>query len=198
MAALDLRGAVVAGWSMGGQVALESAPALRERLAALALLSTTPRFCQGEGWPHGLPPSHVRALAVRLARDARGALEHFFDGLFVPGELDASPALAALRARALGEPPCSSAVARAGLAALLEADQRPRLAQLCELGLPVVFIHGERDPISPAGASEEVVRALRGARRHVLPGCGHAPHLSRPAEVNGWLRALLANPGDPA
>ena len=35
----------------------------------------------------------------------------------------------------------------------------------------------------PAGASEAMARAMPGARRVTLPGVGHAPQLSRLAEV---------------
>src|SRR4030042_1719925 len=69
----DVSGAVLAGWSWGAEVALAALPALRQRVAGLALLSATPRFTAGEGWPHGLAESRVRALRARLARGAAAA-----------------------------------------------------------------------------------------------------------------------------
>src|SRR5512145_1555671 len=50
--ALDLRRAVLLGWSLGAQVALAAAPRVRARLAGFVLVSGTPRFTEGEGWPH--------------------------------------------------------------------------------------------------------------------------------------------------
>ena len=63
---LDLRDAVVVGWSMGGQVALEAWPTLAGRVAGLALVGVTPRFTSAPDWEHGLPPASVEALAARL------------------------------------------------------------------------------------------------------------------------------------
>ncbi len=236
MEGLELRGAVLAGWSMGGQVALEALPRLGERVAGLALMSATAKFaglphppCRphppgtggtshpGEGgknppgargksfpreeetrpegapkaWPHGLPESHVRALSRKVAREGPAALARFFDGLFVPGELPPG-ALRGLRDAALGDPPCSAAAALSGLEALLEADQRGRLA---EVRVPTLVVHGALDPICPPAAGRELARAIRNARLEELPGTGHAPHLSRSRTVNALLKALLAEVG---
>ncbi|HTN53503.1 MAG TPA: alpha/beta fold hydrolase [Anaeromyxobacter sp.] len=188
---LDLRGAVLLGWSLGGQVALAALPALRSRLVGLALLSTTPRFTLGEGWPHGLPASVVEALAHRVRRDAPRAMARFFEGCFAPGELD--PA-GRERADALRNaiPTPAAPAALAGLAILAGTDLRGRLG---EIALPTVVIHGEEDPICPAGAGRALAAAIPGARLALLAGLGHAPLVSRPAAVAGALRPLLEAAG---
>src|SRR5690242_20114723 len=64
--ALDLHDAVLVGWSMGGQIALEAWPALAGRVAGVALIGVTPRVTSAPGWEHGLPRASVEALAARV------------------------------------------------------------------------------------------------------------------------------------
>jgi pimeloyl-ACP methyl ester esterase len=184
---LDLRGVTLAGWSLGGQVALAALPRIRPRLARLALLSATPRFTTGEGWPHGLPPQQIEVLAHRVRRDPARALARFLDGLFAPGELDDAgrARVAALRAEL---PLPDPAAAQAGLDVLAATDLR---AALAGVGLPTFVLHGEADPICPVGAGRALAAGIPGARLAILPGAGHAPFLSRPADAVAALRPFL-------
>ena len=117
-----MSGAALVGWWMGGQIALEALPALRGRVAALALVSSTPRFAAAPGWLHGLAEVSVHALAAGLERRPEKTLQRFFEGMFVPDELDGD-ARAAIGQRVLaGAPPRDVVAARAGLDALLAAD----------------------------------------------------------------------------
>ncbi len=187
---LDLKRPVLAGWSMGAQVVLEAIPALSGRVAAVALVSATPRFTNCDGWPHGLPARSVEVLAHRVRRDPARAFARFFDDLFVPSEVDgaARARLAALR-RAIPLP--DSAAALAGLEALAAGDQRPRLGDLAAARLPVLWVHGGADPICLPGAAREAAARLPRARLELLPGAGHAPFLSRPAAVHRLLADFL-------
>ncbi len=187
---LDLSRAVLVGWSMGGQIALEALPRVQDRLTALVLLSTTPRFTAGDNWPHGLAEASVRALAARLEHKPERALRRFFEGMFVPGELDEQQR--AEIGRLLDDaPPVALDAARAGLEALLGADQRERLR---EVRVPALLVHGERDPICLPAASAFAQGHVPSARLRILRGVGHAPHLSRPALVNELLTRFLADP----
>lgn len=185
---LDLQGAVLAGWSLGAQVALAALPAARARLSGLVLVSATPRFTAGDGWPHGLPPRDLEVLARRVQRDARRATARFFEGMFTADELDGAAAarVAALRAAI---PPPAPAAALAGLAILASADLRPTLGAV---ELPALVIHGARDPICPPGAGRALAAAIPGARLRELPDAGHAPFLSRPEAFAAALQPFLA------
>ncbi len=188
---LDLRDAVLVGWSMGGQVALEAWPLLAGRVAGLALLGVTPRFASAPGWEHGLPPATVEALAARLRHRFQPSLRRFFDAMFAPDEL-LEPERRALADAVLGESALTPATALAGLEALLAADQRPRLA---EVRVPVLLLHGERDPICLPAASAYLEQELPSARRQVLLGLGHAPQLSRPGLVAELVLRFVAELG---
>jgi len=189
--ALDLRDAVVVGWSMGGQVALEAWPALAGRVAGLALVGVTPRFTSAPDWEHGLPPASVEALAARLRHRFQPSLRRFFDAMFAPDELP-EPERRALADAILGESALTPATALAGLEALLAADQRPRLAAV---RVPTLLVHGECDPICLPAASAYLKEQIPSARRWLLPGLGHAPQLSRPALLADLVLRFAAELG---
>jgi pimeloyl-[acyl-carrier protein] methyl ester esterase len=164
--ALELSRAILLGWSLGAQVALAALagqPALRARVAGLVLLGATPRFTEGDGWPHRQP---ARAYG------------RFLDDCFAPGELDEAglARLEPLRRAPAPHPGC----ALAGLDLLGATDLRPLLPRL---DVPTLVIHGEADAICPPGAGRHLAAAIPGARLLALPGAGHAPFLSREAAV---------------
>lgn len=187
-AAAAPEGAVLLGWSLGAQVvlaALAAHPPLRARTRGVVLLGATPRFTNGDGWPHGQPLRAVEGLALRVRRAPAKALARFLDDCFAPGELDAAGEARVAPLRAAPAP--SPEVALAGLELLATADLR---AALTGLDLPALVLHGEADAIVPVGAGRALAAALPRARLLTWPGLGHAPHLSRPAEVAAAVAAF--------
>jgi pimeloyl-[acyl-carrier protein] methyl ester esterase len=183
--ALALERAVLAGWSLGAQVALAALPLVRARVAGLLLVAPTPRFTACEGWPHGLPARSVEVLAHRVRRDPARALARFDESMFAQGELDADGRrrVAAFRAAA---PLPDAAALQDGLGVLARDDLR---AALPAADVPALLLHGAEDPICPAGASRAMAAAMPRARAEILPGLGHAPFLSRPGLL---ARAVLS------
>ncbi len=178
---LDLRDALLVGWSVGGQVALAALPALAARVDALVLLGASPCFTRREDWPHGTPDEKVRTLGARLAAAPEPTLARFFENLFAPGELEPG-ALSELRRVVLeGVPSPSLPGLQALLDDLVAVDQRGALASV---RTPTLVIHGELDRTCSSGAGEALAGGIRGARLVLLPGLGHAPQLSRPALVS--------------
>ncbi|HEX9308246.1 MAG TPA: alpha/beta fold hydrolase [Anaeromyxobacter sp.] len=184
---LGLEGAVLAGWSLGAQVALAALPLVRSRLRALVLVSGTPRFTAGEGWTDGLSAKSVEVLAHRVRRDPARALGRFFDGMFAEGELGEAGLrrAAALRARI---PFPGPAAAQAGLDVLAREDLR---AALSRVDLPTLVLHGEADPICPVGAARAIAGAVPNARLEIVAGAGHAPFLSRPGTLARALASVV-------
>lgn len=185
-------GLVLLGWSLGAQVALAALPAhpaLRAAVRGLVLVGATPRFTQGDDWPHGQPARAVEGLALRVRRAPEKALARFLDDCFAAGELEEAGQGRVAALRAAPAPDLASALA--GLDLLATADLRGGLAAL---DLPALVLHGEADAIVPVGAGRALAAALPRARLVTLPGLGHAPHLSRPDEVAalvaGFVRGL--------
>jgi pimeloyl-[acyl-carrier protein] methyl ester esterase len=188
---LGLERPVLAGWSMGAQVALAAAAEGRARgaggVAGLALLAATARFTSRDGDGRGLPPEQVEGLKARLRIHAGKALGRFFAACISEGEVDAA---GRRRIQALlGAEPPGTAAALDALDALAAGDQR---AALPSIFAPVLLVHGGRDAIVPPAASEAMAAALPRARRVLLAGAGHAAFLTRPDEVAGAIGDFVA------
>jgi pimeloyl-[acyl-carrier protein] methyl ester esterase len=181
---LALEGSMVVAWSLGAQVLLRALPAIRGRLGGGVLIGATPRFTSADGWIHGLPARQVELLAQRFRRDPARTRTRFLRDLLAPAEREAL-GLARLAALDAAMPLPDPAAAAAGLDVLATADLRPSLA---DVDLPILLVHGEADPICLPGGSLAMAGAIPGARRLLLPGAGHAPFLTREAEV---ARAIL-------
>jgi pimeloyl-[acyl-carrier protein] methyl ester esterase len=180
-----LERAALLGWSLGGQVALAAAPRLRGRLSALVLIGATPRFTSGDGWPHGRPRRAVEGLALLVRRRAEQAMARFMDDCFAEGELDQA---GRDRVAALATPLPDLGCALAGLDVLMTTDLRTALA---DVDRPTLVIHGGSDAVVPPGAGRALAQAIPGARHVELPGVGHAPFLSREAELADLVGGFL-------
>lgn len=183
--ALDLRGTVLVGWSLGAQVALAAWPALADRVGRLVLVGATPRFTEGDGWPHGQPGRAVEGLASRLRRQPARTLARFLEDCFAPGELDAA-GRARVAALAPGPAP-DLGCALQGLDLLAGTDLRDALPAVTA---PTLLLHGAADAICPPGAARAMAGAMPAARLELLPGAGHAPFLSREHEVASRIAAF--------
>lgn len=176
-------GAVLAGWSLGGLVALDLALRRPERLAGLVLLAATPRLAAAPGWP-GIPLEDLQDVAEDLREEPRRALGRF-RALMARGR----PALArALRAAERRPAPDPRAL-WAGLALLAGCDLRPGLPGL---GVPTLVLLGDQDPLIPA-ASKVAWEEVPAARCLVLRGVGHLPHLEAPGPCAQALGTFLRN-----
>ena len=181
---LDLRKALLAGWSLGSLIALESFESLRERLSGLVLISATPRFTQGEGFAWGLSRIEVDGMTRKVQRSLRRALEGFTARMFASGELD-DPSLAAMVQELLSSVPIPTVdVALQALDVLVETDLRDRLALIDR---PTLIMSGDCDVICLPQASEFLVQRISSARQLVFTGCGHAPFLTQGTRFNACL-----------
>lgn len=166
----------LAGYSLGGRLALHVALACPERVSKLVLVSTTA----------GIEDPSERA--GRRARDA--ALAGWMERLDIAQVADrwgAQPLFA-------GQPPQVAAAARAdrlrnepaNLAAALRGIgtgvMAPLWARLGELSMPAVVVAGERDAKFVALA-RRLAAALPRATLVVVPGVGHAVALEAPEAV---------------
>jgi pimeloyl-[acyl-carrier protein] methyl ester esterase len=187
---LQLERAVLLGWSLGAEIALASLPALGRRVERLALVSATPRFTACDGWPHGLPARTLEAQARHVDRDPARAAARFFEGMFVPGEVDE---VARARAAALRDeiPVPDRPALRDGLSVLATADLRGALASVA---VPTLLVHGESDPVCLPGAAFTMADAIPDAGLVTIPEAGHAPFLTRPAEFRAAVAPFLAPP----
>ncbi|MFZ0042162.1 MAG: 2-succinyl-6-hydroxy-2,4-cyclohexadiene-1-carboxylate synthase [Solirubrobacteraceae bacterium] len=167
----------LAGYSMGGRLALHVALALgRPRVQRLVLIGASP----GLGEP--------RERQARREADERLATE--LEGLSIEAFVERwsqTPVLA-------GQPPALKARidadrlrnSTAGLALALRGlgtGALPSLwGKLRALEMPVVLVAGERDE-KFTRLAEQMAAQIGGAEVVIVPGAGHAVHLEAPARV---------------
>jgi 2-succinyl-6-hydroxy-2,4-cyclohexadiene-1-carboxylate synthase len=166
----------LAGYSMGGRIALHAALAMPERVDRLILISASP------------------GLADPVEREARLRADEQLADEFESSTIDELARRWATTPVLAGIPAATAAVARAdrlrntpaGLARALRglgAGALPPLwDRLGELAMPVTLVVGERDPKFRAIAGE--MRALIPVVSvHEIQDAGHAAHLENPAAV---------------
>lgn len=173
---LDLKDTLLAGWSLGAQVAMQAFAQLRGRMAGLVLIDGTPCFIATDEFPYGLSKTEAERMGHKLRRNVARALEGFMTRMFSPGELD-DPALAGQVRELLSqiEIPGIEAALKS-LQSLSEADMRHLLPTI---DLPTLVINGARDVICLPEASSFMARHITDCRHVVMQGCGHVPFLTQ-------------------
>jgi 2-succinyl-6-hydroxy-2,4-cyclohexadiene-1-carboxylate synthase len=170
----------LAGYSMGGRVALHAALAIGARVRRLVLV--------------GASPGLADAAAREQRRAADAALAERIEAIGVEvfaREWAAQPLFAGMP-RGIAE--LADADRRRNTAAGLAAALRglgtgvmpPLWERLGELSMPVDLVVGERDE-KFRGIAERMAERLPSARVHVIASAGHAAHLEQP----GALAELL-------
>jgi len=180
IAGLEVERFELAGYSMGGRLALHVALAHPERVRRLVLVSATAGIADaGER-------ARRRAEDEALAREIEASsIEAFADHWSVQPLFATQPAdvVAAARADRLRNTPAGLAAALRGIGT---GAMAPLWGRLRELSMPVTLIVGEHDEKFRAIASS-MASALPSAQVVVIPGAGHAAHLEAPLAVAGAI-----------
>lgn len=177
----------VAGWSLGGQMALAWAARHPAQVSRLAVLNTTAKFVSDDEWVHGLLPADVAAFEAALHADVDGLIRRF---ALLQSQNDA---LARKVVRDLGDlwrekaKPATERLQRS-LHWLLQGDLRDRLSAIHQ---PALVIHGLRDALVPAAAGRHLADTLPRAEWQPLANAAHAPLLACPDAVAGLLTGFF-------
>jgi 2-succinyl-6-hydroxy-2,4-cyclohexadiene-1-carboxylate synthase len=171
----------LAGYSLGGRVALHLALAAPERVARLVLVATTAGIEHpGERAERAAADAALAARVEPMGRDEFARVwqaQTIFDGT--------PPAAAAAWSEDLQRTaPRDLAAALLGIGT---GVMPPLWERLGELTMPCVVVVGERDAKFRA-LGDRLVAALPAARLHVVGGAGHGLPREAPAE----LAAILA------
>jgi pimeloyl-ACP methyl ester carboxylesterase len=171
---------VLAGLSMGGQIAMDCYRQFGDRVRGLVLADTFPaaetpggRIVRGE--------TADRLLAEGMGRYADEVLEK----MVAPY---ASPDVKAHVHRMMTATPPEGAAA-----ALRGRAERPDYRELLtRVGVPALVVVGADDAYTPVADAEAMHAALPDSRLCVIEGAAHMPNLERPEEFNEALGAFLA------
>lgn len=179
----------LAGWSLGGQVAMRIA--LQAPPTHLILIGTTPCFVTRDDWTAAMRPDVLADFAHRLGNDYRATLNNFL-ALQVLHDNAARATLRQLMHSLFqrGEP--HPDVLDKGLALLANTDLR---GEVGGINAPTLVLHGDRDALTPVAAGRWLAHHIRRTQYVELSGAAHAPFLShRDAVADAMLRFLKPEP----
>lgn len=191
MSALDLRGAVLVGWSMGAVVALDYLARMgTARVAGLVIVDMTAKVAAEAGWSLGLRhhPSADDMLraAARMEADWPRYIERITPLMFAPG-LAPDSALIRRAAKAVA---ANDGVTMAALwRSLAVVDHR---ATIAALDLPILAVGGAESQLYDQAVPAWIAAHARRGRALSIAGAGHAPQLEAPEAFNAALRAFAA------
>lgn len=175
---------VLLGHSLGGYVALQAVLSAQERVAGLALITTSAR-AESEAARQAraaliadgredFPGVVARLARAALAPAHRASLTLQVEGMMLAGGFD----------RFMREQ--------------LAAATRPAPAvRLREIACPVLVVAGGQDAVIDPAASDELAAAIPGARLERMEASGHMPHLEQReafrAVLKDWLQDWAVN-----
>jgi pimeloyl-ACP methyl ester carboxylesterase len=168
---MKLRDVFLVGSSIGGWLALEIAIRNSSRLAALSLAA-----------PAGLYVPGLSRGDVFLWTDEERVRNHFHDPALAERALVAVPAADEIDIKLKNQ----------YTFARLAWEPRlfdPHLAKwLHRVNCPTQIVWGANDKVLPAAYAQEFVSRIPGATSHIVPECGHLPHVEKSAEFVRLLR----------
>ena len=176
---------LLAGFSLGGIVALEMVAQAPERIARLALIDTTPR-------PDPEDNAAIRRATVAKAR-AEGMGSYILDAwqrLVSPANAGNERLKDVILSMARDAGP--DTLADQTEVAIHRADSRQRLGAI---RVPTLVLAGADEQVCPIEAHEELARGIPGARFFTIPEAGHFAPLENPAALARHMREWLG--GDP-
>lgn len=168
------------GLSLGGYVAFEIMRRAPQRVAALALLSTSARPDTPEA------TAARRELMRRAETDFAGVVETLIARLAHSSTVDQPEVRGVIQSMAmsLGK----EVFLRQEHAIIGRPDSRPDLGRIA---VPTLVLCGRDDQVTAVEMHEEMAAAIPGAVLEIIDDCGHLSTLDRPAQVSAALETWL-------
>ncbi|TPG65520.1 alpha/beta fold hydrolase [Hymenobacter nivis] len=184
--ALELRGVVLVGHSVGATIGVLAAAQEPARVARLVLVAPTPRFLNDDGYIGGFEPADLEELFGALddnyltwAADLAPVVMGYPD----------RPALAAELTRSFCR--TDPVIARHFARVTFWSDHR---ADLARVRTPTLILQSARDALVPLAVGTYLNQHLRGSQLLVLNTLGHCPHLSAPQITTTAIEQFLPSP----
>ncbi len=190
---LEIEHAVVAGWSMGVQVALETARIQPERVSGLVALLGG----YGALFHAVLSPRLARATerGFRLASRYPRVVQRVFDAAVIAPRLS----FALMSRLSFVDKHVDQDAFAAMVRGVAQVDKRNYARTMVELAVhdasdmlaqlrcPALVVAGQRDWLTPPHLAEHMVERIPNAIYRQLPDSTHFGPLEKPERVNEWL-----------
>jgi pimeloyl-ACP methyl ester carboxylesterase len=180
--ALELERAHIAGFSLGGTIAMRVAIDHPDRVDKLVLVATS---------------SRVGRTAAEWYRERAAMVQHEDAWLRQTLDRDTAEVYAQspnelqegllIRRQSTADPRGYGNACRA-MAALREAPLDPELAAI---SAPTLIVASDLDQHCPPKAAEIIASGIRGSRMEVVKGAGHAIPVERPQELTASMNRFL-------
>ncbi len=172
----------LAGFSMGGYVALEVLRQARDRVLKLALIDTAAAADRPQ-------QTEKRLQNIALTREGRATeREEALWPLLVHESRRNDEALRAV-VKAMHQETGAEAYINQQTAIMGRADSR---ALLEELKMKTLIVVGDSDQLTPPAAAAEMHELISDSKLDVIPNCGHMSTLERPDRVTKLLVEWIA------
>lgn len=181
---LDLKDAILVGWSLGASVLWRvlTGPS-GNRFAASVIIDMTPKVLNEGDWSLGLSREVCDARSAAMRDDFEAFATAAAHAMFAQPLTQASSDLAASSGEkfAHNDPAAIQKI----WASLVAEDLRPLLT---EIEQPTLIIHGAHSQLYGRETADYLAEALPSARIISFERSGHAPHLEEPETFNTEIR----------
>jgi len=183
---LGLESVTALGWSMGAMVLWSAAARLSARLNGIIVEDMGPRLLNDAAWRSGVVADYaaadVAATLAEIKADWPAYVARFAPRMFAPGAKDHVAWTVTEMSKA--DPEHMAAF----WSSMTQQDFRDALTRIAQ---PMLVIHGRDNQVYPDSASEFVARTAPNARRVLIAGAGHVPHLEAPDQFFNHVEAFV-------
>jgi len=187
MTHLEMVPATIIGSSMGGLVAFKVYDICPDKIKALVMVGSQPKFAKSDDYPFGLDVTSLQKLAQQIDSHYPNMLNIFFRSLFTKEERATRRFKWIQTFRKTDFLPDKKAL----LEMLTTLEQQDMRSVLPKIHVPVQFINGTDDYICPVKLYAYLSEQIPHARLDWFERCGHFPFLSKPHEFNLVLEQFL-------
>ena len=181
---------ILVGWSLGGLLAQHYAHSHPDKVVALGLVASTPKFVQDSDWP-GIKPGVLAMFAQQLEQDHRGLVDKFM-AIQAMGSETAKQDIKQIKQWVLAKPTPQKEALRSGLEMLLLVDQSAAFRQL---RMPTHVLLGKLDTLVPFKVIKELQALNKKIDVTLESKASHAPFISHPESFLNWLDNLMSTIG---
>jgi pimeloyl-ACP methyl ester carboxylesterase len=187
MTALNLRGATLVGFSMGGAIAMHyaakySSPSSGRVSRVVFMGAAAPCFTKREGYPYGLDKSACDGLIAQSLNDRAKMVSNFGKIFFSREDSQSKEMNDWLFAINMEASPYATVKC---LEELRDADLRDDMRKVRRL--PVAIFHGAKDKICPFDLAKVMNKGMEGSRLIMFENSGHGLNIEEKEKANEEL-----------